>query len=121
MPSECVGELLNGAWSFLGSVLGPVRGNVLLRRKQYRWADDPGKSLGIAQLCIAGKIADCRSVLQRAVRDHGNEGNMSELNQTIKLLDIRQKQALKASNTVTLRGIEGDSANAYFGVQSFDC
>jgi CRISP-associated protein Cas1 len=101
---------------FWGSISGPVRGNVLLRRKQYRWADDPAKSLCIAQLCIAGKIANCRSVLQRAVRDHGNDGNTSDLNQTIKLLDIRQKQALKASNAETLRGIEGDSANAYFGV-----
>lgn len=101
---------------FWGRVSGPVRGNVLLRRQQYRWADNEEKSLQIARIFIAGKITNCRSVLQRAIRDHGNEHNQNDLKQAIDLLNIRQKQALRASNANELRGIEGDAANAYFGV-----
>ena len=61
---------------FLGHVSGKVKGNVLLRRKQFRWADDAQKSLNISQIFIAGKIANCRAVMQRAVRDHGNDENI---------------------------------------------
>ena len=55
---------------FLAKVQGPVSGNVLLRRGQYRWADDPQKSAAIARAVIIGKIYNCRKVLQRVLRDH---------------------------------------------------
>lgn len=101
---------------FLGRLSGPVRGNVLLRRQQFRIADDKAKSLQMASLFVAGKIANSRAVLQRALRDHGNASNNAPLKETVDLLLIRQKQALKADNADVLRGIEGDAANAYFGV-----
>ena len=41
---------------FLARVQGPETGNVLLRRSQYRWADDEEKSLSVARLMIAAKI-----------------------------------------------------------------
>ena len=47
---------------FLARVQGKQSGNVLLRRTQYRWADDPEKSVSIARLMVAAKIANCRSV-----------------------------------------------------------
>src|SRR5690606_27010257 len=56
---------------FLARVQGKQTGNVLLRRAQYRWADDAEKSVSIARLVVAAKIANCRSVLQREVRNHG--------------------------------------------------
>lgn len=101
---------------FWGRLSGPVKGNVLLRRKQYRWADDPQKSIEISRLFIGGKIANCRSVVQRALRDHGNDSNSVELTAASNLLEIRKKQALIAENADILRGIEGDAANSYFGV-----
>ena len=112
-------SFLTNHGKFLGRVSGAVRGNVLLRRKQYRWADDSEKSLSIARICIAGKIANCRAVMQRAIRDHGNDENISVLKEVTNLLEIRQKQALKASDADKLRGIEGDAANSYFG--AFNC
>ncbi len=60
---------------FLARVQGPVSGNVLLRREQYRRADDPVASAEMAKSILTGKIANCRSVLQRAVRDHGEKIN----------------------------------------------
>jgi len=41
---------------FLARVQGKQTGNVLLRRTQYRWADDEGKSVSIARLMVAAKI-----------------------------------------------------------------
>jgi CRISPR-associated protein Cas1 len=101
---------------FLGRVSGPVKGNVLLRRTQYRWADDSEKSLQLARLFIAGKITNCRLVINRAYRDHGNNEMENELVKVSQQLKIRQQHALTTSSVEILRGIEGDAANAYFGV-----
>jgi len=101
---------------FWGRLSGAVKGNVLLRRKQYRLADDKVKTVEISRLFVAGKITNCRNVVQRVLRDHGNESNTAALNEVSAQLEIRQKQALKADNMDRLRGIEGDAANAYFSV-----
>src|SRR4030066_970956 len=58
---------------FLAKVQGPVSGNVLLRREQYRRADDLKASASIASSLLIGKIANCRTVLQRALRDHSEK------------------------------------------------
>lgn len=57
---------------FLARVQGKQTGNVLLRRAQYRWADDDKQSTSIARLMVAAKIANCRSVLMRELRNHGD-------------------------------------------------
>jgi len=101
---------------FWGRLSGPVRGNVLLRRRQYRLADDEEIKLQLSKVFIAAKIANCRNVIRRAMRDHGDRQNLSVLEEIVKQLSVRQKQALKASDLKILRGIEGDAANAYFGV-----
>ena len=54
---------------FVARLSAPVRGNVFLRRQQYRWADDQEKSAVVARAMIAAKIANSRAVLQRAARD----------------------------------------------------
>ena len=56
---------------FLARVTGRVRGNVLLRRKQYQVSMNQDASLTIARNCILGKVYNARWVLERAVRDHG--------------------------------------------------
>lgn len=101
---------------FLGRVSGKVRGNVLLRRQQYRWADDTAKSQQLARLFISGKIANCRSVVMRGQRDHGDERNNKVYEEVSQQLLNRQRQALHSVDKDQLRGIEGDAANAYFGI-----
>ena len=60
---------------FIGRMQGPTRGNVLLRKEQYRIADDEERSLHFARLFIAGKIQNYRTTLQRFIRDNGeNDG-----------------------------------------------
>lgn len=58
---------------FVAKVTPPVYGNVLLRREQYRHADNPGKASEYARNMLIGKIANSRKILQRAIR----EKNMS--------------------------------------------
>lgn len=101
---------------FLARVQGGVSGNVLLRREQCRRTDDPPKALAIARNMVAAKIANCRIVLQRALRDHperdpdgavaGAVGRLGHALDTLPLI----------SSIDVLRGIEGDAAKLYFTV-----
>lgn len=55
---------------FLARVVGESQGNVLLRREQYRAADDPERGLSLARSFIIGKVFNARWVLERCLRDH---------------------------------------------------
>jgi CRISPR-associated protein Cas1 len=101
---------------FLARVQGPVSGNVLLRREQYRRADDPCASADVARTILTGKIANSRTVLQRALRDHADKMAADEVSYAVKRLGnhldlLNQVQTLDA-----LRGCEGDAAHCYFSV-----
>lgn len=101
---------------FLGRVTGPVSGNVLLRRKQYRMADDELFSNDISRIFVAGKISNCRTVLQRALRDHPGDVNQVAFEEAINMLSNNIRKALKCNSNSILRGIEGEAANTYFGL-----
>jgi len=101
---------------FLARVQGPVRGNVLLRREQYRRADDPARAAAVARSVLIGKVANSRTVLQRSLRDHPDNAGADFLRTAVRRLgqilrDLAAEQALDA-----LRGLEGEAAKAYFAV-----
>jgi CRISPR-associated protein Cas1 len=101
---------------FLASVHGPVSGNVLLRRRQYRMADDEEATRGIAANVISGKLANCRIVINRTIRDHAakvNAGALKEASENIGRI-IERIPAMHATDGV--RGLEGQAAAEYFGV-----
>ncbi|WP_054695668.1 type I-C CRISPR-associated endonuclease Cas1c [Syntrophomonas palmitatica] len=99
---------------FLARVEGPVSGNVLLRRKQYRTADNPELSASIAATCVLGKVANCRSVLRRALRDHGDKVDTAALTAAVDRM-ANQLNRLKTCHDVdVVRGIEGEAAQLYF-------
>jgi len=98
---------------FLARVQGKQTGNVLLRRAQYRWADDEEKAVAIARLFVAAKIANGRSVLMREVRNHGDNAVLSS---AIKKLGISLRRIQHAQQVSESMGIEGDAASVYFGV-----
>ena len=101
---------------FLARVEGEVRGNVLLRRQQYRFADDREKSLGIARNMIAAKLFNSRWVLDRTVRDHGARIDAELFAGKCRSLDESVRQARTAADMDSLRGIEGEAASVYFSV-----
>lgn len=101
---------------FLGRVNGRVRGNVLLRRTQYRVADDPTASLDIAKSFITGKIVNCRTVLGRGLRDHGEVIGKEKIRCADNLLIENIEKIEDCADADSLRGIEGNSAKFYFDV-----
>lgn len=101
---------------FLARVAGFTSGNVLLRRTQYRWADDPHRCLAVARPMVLAKIANARHVLLRAVRDHPNADGRPELESGAARLQYALGDAEKCQNVDRLRGLEGDAAKTYLDV-----
>lgn len=101
---------------FQGRVIGPIKGNVILRRKQYRVADDKEEALQISRIMIAGKIQNYRSILARGNRDYDFGSNTPEVERAISLLNQKKDKALVCLTFDELRGIEGDAASLYFSV-----
>lgn len=109
-------SLLSQYGRFRAAVVGFTPGNVLLRRQQYRTADDPAAACRIARNMVAAKIANCRSVLLRAARESPEGGMAPVLTAAADRMAGDLKSAQACESLESLRGIEGASANAYFGV-----
>ena len=103
---------------FLARVQGPVTGNVLLRREQYRRADDLVFSARIAAACVLGKVANCRTVLLRARRDHADRVDTDALQLATDRLSASIRRLQDDLDLDAVRGIEGDAARVYF--EAFD-
>lgn len=101
---------------FLARVEGPVSGNVLLRREQYRRADDASASTAVARAIVAGKLANSRSVLQRASRDHPGGPGVEAIRSAVRRLSASLASLQTEVELDAIRGLEGDSARAYFEV-----
>jgi len=100
---------------FLARVHGPVHGNVLLRREQYRRADDPAACEQVARAVVTAKVANCRVVLQRAVRDKAELAD-TPIPQTLEEMLSHLQELQNVEDLDRIRGIEGIAASAYFGV-----
>lgn len=98
---------------YLCQVVGKPVGNVLLRREQFRWADNDEKAGTISGLMIAAKVANSRAVLQRELRNHGESETISAV---IKQLAATIRSCKVSSDVDRLRGLEGEAAANYFGV-----
>ena len=101
---------------FLASVRGPVSGNVLLRRQQYRMADEPATTRAIAENIVSGKLVNTRVVMNRAVRDHGGKIDSEAVHRASSAIDRIIDDLPRAADTDALRGLEGMAAAEYFAV-----
>lgn len=103
---------------FLARVEGARSGNVLLRRTQFRVADDPVRAVPIVRGIVAAKAANQRTVVRRALRDHsdgmGPEESLRLAGAERRLGDIARR-TLPADRIDVLRGLEGEAAVVYFG------
>lgn len=101
---------------FLARSVGESNGNVLLRREQYRIADDQQRSCRIARTMIFGKLSNSASSIQRTLRDHAPRVVNLGLEDAAQKIREQLPQVLDSSDMNVLRGLEGVAAAAYFGV-----
>lgn len=109
-------SFLTQSGRFLSRAHGFTPGNVLLRREQYRRADDLEACLAISIPIVQAKVANCRTVLLRAARDHGDQ--TGRLSKACQHLARCIRDAERSTTLDQLRGIEGEAARAYFAVFS---
>lgn len=109
--------LLDRIGRFQARVEGPVSGNVLLRRQQYRASDAPDE---IVRSVVSAKIANQRTLLQRGLRDHGDAiapDRAAAIGAAVERLGMILRRASLSKETAdVLRGLEGEAAQIYFSV-----
>ncbi|MBQ6164442.1 MAG: CRISPR-associated endonuclease Cas1, partial [Clostridia bacterium] len=101
---------------YLASVGSNVNGNVLLRRAQFRIADDETVALSFAKSFIAGKLYNAKYVLLRCLRDHPLQVDCEKLQSAADAIQNYLSALKDAESAEVLRGIEGNAAAEYFGV-----
>lgn len=101
---------------FLARVVGEVKGNVTLRKTQYKISDNLGESHKIAKNFIIGKVYNARWVIERATRDYSMRLDVDKLKSVSNIL-IRSLDLIGKSDSLDqLRGFEGEAAMEYFSV-----
>ena len=101
---------------FLAAVNGFTPGNVLLRREQYRRADDLESAKLIARSCILGKLSNYRTVLRRGVRDLKESDATLRLERIATRMDAAIRTLSDKLSLDQLRGMEGELSAGYFSV-----
>lgn len=101
---------------FLARVCGSSAGNVLLRRMQYRAADDQVQCCQISRTMIFGKLYNARWSIERTRRDHGLRVDGEKLSAASRQIRELLPQIKEETSPERLRGLEGVGATAYFGV-----
>lgn len=99
---------------FLAAVTGNENGNVLLRRTQYRVADDPIASAQIARAFVLAKIHNSRWILERATRDHPMRIDVAAIKESCAILANQLRNCAQSEDRESIRGIEGSAAERYF-------
>ncbi|MDZ4789938.1 MAG: type I-C CRISPR-associated endonuclease Cas1c [Hyphomicrobiales bacterium] len=109
--------LLDRSGRFQARVEGPISGNVLLRRAQYRASEAPDE---IVRSIVSGKVANQRAVLLRALRDHGDDmpaAARDAITASIhRMAQIIRRVGFGNDPVDVLRGAEGEAAHLYFSV-----
>lgn len=101
---------------FLARVIGEIKGNVTLRKSQYRLSDNLDVSNIIARNFVLGKVFNARWVIERATRDYPMRLDADKLKKVSKILANFLKLIVESENLDQLRGYEGEAASQYFSV-----
>lgn len=101
---------------FLSRSVGKTYGNVIVRRAQYRIADDPERSLHIAAAMLSAKMTNSAAVLRRVLSDHRERVDAERIENAAADIKYNAVKAYTAESADSLRGLEGECANRYFSV-----
>lgn len=99
---------------FIGKYYSRKKGNVLLRREQFRIAEDSNRSLEYARLFIYGKGYNSIKVIDRGMRDHSSQMNLEDLSNIKKHLANSIEMIKKIDSFESLLGVEGEMSREYF-------
>lgn len=109
-------SFLTPAGKFLGSFYGETKGNVLLRKEQYRISDDEERTIIFARNFVFGKLHNQKWVIERGIRDHYLRVDTESLKRASAFISESMRQALLCRDMDELRAIEGKGAQVYFYV-----
>lgn len=109
-------SFLSYSGRFLARIEGPVSGNILLRKEQYRISDDPKKSALLARSFVSAKIKNSKAVLKRWVRDYSNSPELNQVDTVSDKLQHLAERTLRQTDLDIIRGLEGEAAALYFSV-----
>ena len=101
---------------FLARVTGPIKGNVLLRREQIRIFEDDAIRLDIVRSILVAKLKNTRSLILRSRRDNPEIDDDGFISHTLDILQKNIENISIETDFDVLRGIEGQSAKAYFNI-----
>jgi CRISPR-associated protein Cas1 len=101
---------------FLARIEGPVSGNVLLRKIQYKRSEDLVAASELARTIVRAKVANCRTALLRATRDHPDAAGAPAVADAAGRLAGVLERLERQQPLDTVRGLEGESARYYFEV-----
>ena len=101
---------------FLARISGGVRGNVLLRKRQFSVSDNESECVPIARNCIIGKLLNTRYIIERATRDHFDKVDIEGLKAVSEYIKNSIMNLQNCEKLEQIRGIEGDCAKLYFGI-----
>ncbi|HEY1553726.1 MAG TPA: type I-C CRISPR-associated endonuclease Cas1c [Kofleriaceae bacterium] len=99
---------------YLARVEGRDARSAVLRREQYRAADDASRTLALARGFVGGKVANARTALRRAARtrEQASETIDAAADRLARLVNV----VVDAETLDVLRGFEGEAASRYFDV-----
>lgn len=98
---------------FLARVVGESRGNVILRKTQYRISENEEESTKIARNFIVGKIYNNKWILERITREHSLRVDVEQFKAVSKFLSVILQEVRNCDNLESLRGWEGQAAINY--------
>lgn len=107
-------SFLTESGRFLARVEGSTSGNVLLRRAQYRGAEQDDLAAAVSRSIVIGKVANSRSALLRAARDHPDIAGADAIRKAAESLGQILEQLAAPMPLDVVRGKEGESARVYF-------
>lgn len=98
---------------FLARVVGENRGNVILRKAQYRRSDSEASSVEISKNFILGKIYNNKWILERMTRDYSLRIDVALFKDISKKLSECILEIRNLTDLELLRGYEGQAAILY--------
>mgnify|MGYP001322867214 CR=1 FL=1 len=98
---------------FLARVIGESKGNVILRKKQYRISEDETASALIARNFLVGKIYNHKWMIERMIRDYPLRVDIAKFKEISRHLSSILLEMRKCDNLERLRGMEGQAASSY--------